>query len=129
MPVYDLHFIPKGDVAAGRVAPNVELGEHASTDHRAKFDVYASTDRVYLFLDDEPYACALMPADALPKGPVTVTYGDVLYHSGVDHVFTFHTNHLQIDTRRHFDNLGFSSGVSAPGWDESRLPCVAPISL
>jgi hypothetical protein len=31
---------------------------------------------------------------------------------------------FRTDTTRHFDNLGFKSGVAAPAWDESRLPCV-----
>jgi hypothetical protein len=127
-PVYDLHHIPKSG-SPDLTAPNDEVGEHASEDQRVAFDVYASTQRVYLFLDHKPYACADMPAGALPNGPVTITWGDVLYHSAVDALFTFHAAHLQIDTRRHFDNLGFSSGVPEPGWDESTLPCVAPITL
>jgi len=128
-PVYDLRTLPASGGKPARLAPVLEMGEHASVDHRAKFDVYATTGRVYLFLDDQPYGCAVMPDDALPKGPVTVTWGDVLYHSGVDQVFRFHQAHLQVDTRRHFDNLGFSSGVDSPGWDETKLPCAAPISL
>jgi hypothetical protein len=127
-PVYDLHHIP---VPGGpdRLAPNEEVGEYASADQRVIFDVYASTKRLYLFMNNKPYACANMPEGALPTGSVTVTFGDVLYHSGVDHVYEFHANHLQIDTRRHFDNLGFTSGLAEPGWDETRLPCVAPITL
>jgi hypothetical protein len=127
-PVYDLHHIP---VAGGpdHLAPNDEMGEFASADQRVIFDVYASTKRLYLFSNGKPYACADMPDGSLPSGAVTVTWGDVLYHSGVDHVYTFHANHLQIDTRRHFDNLGFTSDLAEPGWDETRLPCVAPIAL
>lgn len=126
-PLYDFHHL--GTDAAAKLAPNDEVGEHASVDHRVVWDVYASTKRVYLFLDRRPYACANLPAVGAPSGPVTVTWGDVLYHSAVDHTYAFHTAHMQIETRRHFDNLGFSSGVPAPGWDESRLPCAAPISL
>jgi hypothetical protein len=112
-----------------RLAPNAEVGEHASVDHRVLFDVYASTQLVYVFLDGEPYACANMPSVGVPSGPVTITWGDALYHSAVDLNFGFHTDHMQIEQRRHFDNLGFSSGVPAPSWDESRLPCAAPITL
>lgn len=128
-PAYDLHHIPGKDGGPPRLAPNAEVGELASADQRVIFDAYASTKRVYLFLDGKPYACAELPAGAAPLGPVTITWGDVLYHSAVDHLFSYHAAHLQIDTSRHFDNLGFSSGVPAPGWDESRLPCVAPITL
>jgi hypothetical protein len=70
-----------------------------------------------------------LPATGVPSGPVTVTWGDVLYHSAVDRTMKFHAAHLRLDTRRHYDNLGFSSGLPAPGWDESRLPCAAPIAL
>jgi hypothetical protein len=129
-PVYDLYHQAAADGGAGRLAPNDEVGEHASVDHRVTFDVYASTTRAYLFLDGSPYGCADMPASGgVPAGPVTVTWGDVLYHSGVDPDFAFHSRHLQIETRRHFDNLGFSSGVPAPQWDESRFPCAPPITL
>jgi hypothetical protein len=72
---------------------------------------------------------ATSPIDALPwnkyappEGPVTVTWGDVLYHSSVDHTYAFHTAHMQIETQRHFDNLGFSSGVAAPAWDTKLIP-------
>ncbi|MBP7292311.1 MAG: hypothetical protein KBB21_37130, partial [Nannocystaceae bacterium] len=70
---------------------------------------------------------------APPVGEVTVTWGDVLYHSGVDfaagggaiagNTYLFHRTHLQKTTRRHFDNLGFSSGVAAPAWNEALTPC------
>jgi hypothetical protein len=127
-PQYDLYHVLGTDGGTVRLAPNDELGEHASVDHRVLFDVYTSTRRAYLFLDGAPYACADLPTADVPSGPVTVTWGDVLYHSQVDHNFAFHTDHMQIETRRHFDNLGFSSGVPAPQWDEARLPCAAPIA-
>jgi len=128
-PVYDLHRIPGKDGGDLRLAPNAEVGELTGADQRLTYDAYISTQRVYLFLDGKPFACAQLPADSAPSGPVTVTWGDVLYHSAVDTVFSYHAAHWQIHTQRHFDNLGFSSGVGEPGWDETRLPCVAPITL
>ena len=128
-PEYDLYHQVAADGGVAALLPGDEVGEHASVDHRVTFDVYVSTQRAYLFLDGSPYGCAEMPATGgVPAGPVTVTFGDVLYHSAVDQDFAFHSKHLQIETRRHFDNLGFSSGVAAPTWDESRFPCVAPIA-
>jgi hypothetical protein len=127
-PLYDLHDITDSSGNVVHLVPNDEVGEHASVDHRIKFDAYLNTQRTYLFLDDKPYACANMPSSAMPTGPVSVTWGDVLYHSQIDKNMKFHAAHLQLDTRRHFDNLGFSSGQPAPGWDESRLPCAAPIT-
>jgi hypothetical protein len=103
--------------------PHPEPGEHSGMDRGTKFDVYASTKRAYWFLDGEPYACADLPAVTVGAGPATVTFGDVLYHSGVDMTFAYTGRALQVATRRHFDNLGFSSGVAAPAWDESRFPC------
>jgi hypothetical protein len=127
-PDYNLWQLTDSTGTVTHLAPNDEVGEHASVDHRVRFDVYASTQRTYLFLDEKPYACALMPSVGVPSGPVTVTWGDVLYHSAVDDTLAFHMEHMQVETRRHFDNLGFSSGVPAPGWDESRLPCVQAIT-
>ncbi len=127
-PAYDFYHLVDPAGAVVNLAPNDEVGEHASVDHRVTFDVFASTRRTYLFLDGRPYGCATLPSTGVPKGPVTVTFGDVLYHSGVDRTFAFHRAHMQIETRRHFDNLGFSSGVPAPVWDEARLPCAAPIA-
>jgi hypothetical protein len=127
-PQYDLYHVTDATGAVLHLAPNEEVGEHASVDHRILFDVFASTSRIYVFLDGAPYGCADLPAVGVPKGPVTVTWGDVLYHSGVDQTFAFHAAHMQIEQRRHFDNLGFSSGVPAPAWDLTRLPCASPIA-
>jgi len=127
-PVYDLYHQMNGkDVV--HLGPADEFGEHASVDHRVLFDVFSSTDRVYLFLDGQPYGCAALPSGIMPAGPVSVTWGDVLYHSAVDHTYAFHSDHMLVEQRRHFDNLGFSSGVPAPKWDDSRFPCAAPITL
>jgi hypothetical protein len=128
-PVYDLAHVLDSSGMITNQAPNAELGELAAPDRRVLFDVYTSSKRTYLFLDGQPYGCADLPAGAAPEGPVTVTWGDALYHSAVDHTYAFHTAHMLVEQRRHFDNLGFSSGVEAPTWDESRLPCAAPIGL
>jgi hypothetical protein len=56
---------------------------------------------------------------------VTLSFGDVLYHSGVDHVFAFHEKYMQTVSSRHYDNIGFKSSVVAPPWDEGRFPCVS----
>ena len=54
----------------------------------------------------------------------------MLYHSGADVVgadigwmYEFHVRHLATETRHHYDNIGFSSGVAAPEWNEKILPC------
>jgi hypothetical protein len=65
----------------------------------------------------------------LPAGSATVTYGDTLYHSGVDEpvvgtdFMPYIRDHQLTETRRHVDNFGFSSGVEAPPWDHDRIPC------
>lgn len=113
-------------------APIDVVGEHAGVARLAQLDVYASTERAYVLLDGKPHACVDLPAGAFAPGTATVTFGDVLYHSGVDEpvvpdgtVYVFHREHMLTETRRHYDGLGFSSGVAAPDWDESRFPCVA----
>ncbi|MBC8072957.1 MAG: hypothetical protein IAG13_31835 [Deltaproteobacteria bacterium] len=124
------------------VAPPVGLpGERSGTDNAIGIDIYLSSSRLYMLLDGAPYACVDLPATSFedgaiyapPTGSVSVTWGDVLYHSGVDfgsgggpitgNSYLFHRTHMQKTTRRHFDNLGFSSGVAAPEWDETRYPC------
>jgi hypothetical protein len=126
-PAFNFHRLAKSADPDGEVelAPNAEVSEHVGMDRSTHFEVYASTQRAYLFLDGEPYGCAKLPRSGVPSGAVTVTFGDVLYHSGVDEVFRFGQKHMKIETRRHFDNLGFKNGVREPPWDEARLPCVA----
>ncbi|HEX4384528.1 MAG TPA: hypothetical protein VH083_16315 [Myxococcales bacterium] len=111
------------------------LGELQSGDTRVRFDVYASTTKVYFLINGQPAACAnLTAAHTLTAGPVTVTLGDVLYHSGVDidfgsdpsqpfPGFPFRQKHEQFETHRHFDEFAFKSGVPAPTWNETLVPC------
>ena len=130
-PAFDMYHIkdPADPMKTANLAPNDEPGEHMGLDRGTRWDVFASTKRVYLYLDGAPYGCADLPAGKVTAGPATVTFGDVLYHSGVDATFTYTKNALQLSTRRHFDNLGFKSNVDAPGWDESRMPCVRDMKL
>jgi hypothetical protein len=101
-----------------------EVSELTGIDRSTRFDVYMSTKRTYLFADNKPYGCVDMPTQGVPaSGPVTVTFGDVLYHSGVDPVFSYYENNLKVASWRHYDNLGFKSGVEGPKWDEQQLPC------
>jgi hypothetical protein len=127
-PRFDMYHLTKPDdpgTVTGLTA-GPEIGEHVGVDRATRWDVYFSTRRAYLLIDGEPFGCADLPAAGVPKGPVTVTFGDVLYHSGADaHLQGFHKEHLQLFTRRHFDNMGFKSGVAAPAWNEARFPCVS----
>jgi hypothetical protein len=126
-PTNDMRYAPDpADPAKNaNLQPNSEPGEHAALDRSARFEIYASTKRAYIFLDGEPYGCMNLPAASVPAGPVTVTFGDVIYHSGVDLTFAYTSKDLQIQSRRHYDNLGFKAGVAAPAWDEQRIPCVS----
>jgi hypothetical protein len=105
------------------IAPGAEVGERTGVDRSTKFDVYLSTQRAYLFLDGEPYGCQDLPTSGVPSGSVSVTFGDALYHSGADELFTFHEENQKVFAKRHFDNLGFKSDADVPGWDETRFPC------
>jgi len=107
--------------------PRPEINAFFGIDQTVRFDVFASTARVYVYTNGIPYGCADLPAGKLKAGPATVTFGDVLYHSAVDleKWYPFHVAKMQLLTSRHFSNLGFSSNVPAPSWDEARLPCAA----
>jgi hypothetical protein len=118
-------------------------GERTGADNAVKIDVYVSTARIYVLLDDTPYSCTALPGKAedgvsysLPAGEVSITLGDVLYHSGVDFAtgggevqgnsYRYYREHMHLDARRHFDNFGFKSGSPPPEWDEALVPCVNP---
>jgi hypothetical protein len=120
--------------------------EHAGLDRMTKIDAFVSTQRMYLFMDGQPAGCSGYPSNFnMAPGNVTVTFGDVLYHElapdfvcGDPQMFQFASKHQCTETSRHFDDLGFKSGVAAPAtgapavlggssftWDETRLPCAA----
>ncbi len=119
------------------IPPIDEVSELAGVDRSTTFDAYLSGKRAYLLLNGKPYGCADLPAAGIPKGDVSVSFGDVLYHSGVDvsaqqsppRTYDFHYRHLYIETARHFDNLGFKSGVAAPAWNEQLVPCRSASSM
>lgn len=113
-------------------APRPPIGELSAPGMRSRIDLYASTDRAYVFIEDRPWACVEYPG-LLPAGDVTVTYGDVLYHSGVDEsvVLTdfmpYIRDHQLTESRRHVDNFGFRSGVEAPSWNHEVMPCLTEL--
>jgi hypothetical protein len=124
--------------AANTLSPTESPFEHAGMDRMTQFDAYIGADRLYLFLDGTPAGCTLYPTTADLEGPlgfdgpVTVTFGDVLYHEGApDELvcdqkkpYAFLHDNQCTETKRHFDDLGFKSGVPVPTWDETKLPCV-----
>ncbi|MFT3922021.1 MAG: hypothetical protein QM778_05770 [Myxococcales bacterium] len=106
------------------------VGDLAGFDRPVQFDVYASTDRVYVFMDDKPAGCAVLPAGRMPAGDVNVAFRGVLYHSGIDesvvgedspHQYLRRYSLSHID--RPMDDLGIDMGVDAPAWNEQLLPC------
>lgn len=108
--------------------PNV--GEYVGLDRLAKVDVYASTNRVYVFLEDRPAGCAVLPAGKMPAGPVNVIFGVAGYHIEIDEFVTSQLAPAQYWSRysvahieRKMDDLGIESGVALPAWDEQLMPC------
>lgn len=134
-PRWDLHRVNDG--SADFLAPNMEPNGVQGLDRTVRFDAFVSTSRVYFYLNATPYGCVDLPPGKLPAGPATVTFGDALYHSGVDlgveggysDWFPFHHAHMQVYTARHYSNLGFDSNVPKPTWDEARFPCAAADAL
>jgi hypothetical protein len=124
--------------------PHPDLFDRLQDDRSARWDLYASTDRAYVFVDSQPYACVdlahrkatlssgapILPTPTPPKaGAVTVAFGDVMYHAGAESgyftIFSpFHLNHELFETVRHFDYIAFKSNEPAPAWDESKFPCI-----
>jgi hypothetical protein len=106
--------------------------EHSGMDRMTRFDAYISSNRVYVLMDGTPAGCTQYPTGTgfALSGPVTVTFGDVLYHEGAETLvcyearpYAFMYEHQCTETKRVWDDLGFKSGVAAPAWDAVRFPC------
>jgi hypothetical protein len=106
------------------------LGELAGHDRPVQFDVYASTRRVYVTIDEKPAGCAVLPADQMPEGPVTVVFGSVIYHGSIDesvepenspHQYLRRYSLVHYD--RKIDEIGIDHDAALPGWDETVMPC------
>ena len=128
--IYGFHV---GDENADRSQPWLPLpvlGEYSGIDRMVKFDVYASTDRVYVFVEDKPSGCAVIPAGHFPAGPVNVAFGVASYHIDADEFvtrenprFEYWSRYSKNHTERRFDDLGIKSGASLPTWNETLMPC------
>jgi hypothetical protein len=127
-------FIDYSEADSRGQGPQDSPLEHSGMDRMVRFDAYVSKDRAYVYFDGAPAGCMLYPSGFSLQGPVTVTFGDTLYHEGADDEgvcstdanFVFLHAHQCSETTRHFDDLGFKSGVSAPGgWDATNFPCKA----
>ena len=103
---------------------------YVGMDRLVKFDVYASTKRVYYFIEDRPAGCAVLPDGRMPAGPVNVVFGEAAYHIEIDEFVVpanapeeywqrYSVSHVD----RKIDNLGVESGVDIPAWDETVMPC------
>ena len=132
-PKANIYGYPAGEANATSKDPWLPLpvvGDYIGMDRLVKFDVYASTDRVYLFVEDKPAGCAVLPAGRMPAGPVTVIFGVAAYHIEVDEFVAPDNSREQYwkryslaHTDRKLDDLGVKTGVSLPAWDESIMPC------
>jgi hypothetical protein len=132
-PYWDLATLH--DQGVDFLSPRVEMTGLQGVDRTVTLDAYVSTQRVYAFVNGAPYGCVDLPPGSLTAGPGTVTFGDVLYHSGADlsmsgfDWFPFHDAHMAFFMSRHFSNLAFSSAVPQPTWDYGRFPCVPATAI
>lgn len=115
----------------GKWLPIPSVADYIGMDRPMKFDVYASTERVYLFVEDQPAGCAVLPAGRMPAGPVNVIFGIAAYHIEIDEFAAsggdaapqqYLRRYSLAHTDRKLDDLGVSSGVQLPYWDE-RMIC------
>jgi hypothetical protein len=83
-------------------------------------------------MDGAPAGCMQYPGGGFAlSGPVTVTFGDVIYHeAAVDELicagsrpYPFMHEHQCAETKRQWDDLGFKSESGAPEWDYVNYPC------
>jgi hypothetical protein len=133
---WDLHELDTGTVF---LPPHVEVNGLEGVDRTVRLDVYASTDRVYVSVNGQPYGCAVLPTGTLMAGPATVSFADFVVSSSQDFMggsipgdvpwYPFHVAHMQNVISHHFSNLAFSSHVLPPSWDDTLLPCVPASGL
>ena len=128
--VYGFHAGDYQDTWKQSWAPVPVQGDLAGFDRPVQWDVYSSTDRVYVFMDGRLAACAVLPAGRMPAGPVTVAYRAVIYHCGIDESVTpdntghqYEHQYSLCHSDRHMDDFGIDLSTAAPEWDESVLPC------
>jgi hypothetical protein len=128
--IYGFHTGNYNETWTSPWLPVPVLGDIAGWDRPVQFDVYASTQRIYVFVDGQPGGCAELPAGRMPAGPVTVLFGSVGYHMDIDEsVAPANSPHVYLRTRslnhvdRHMDDFGIELSVPAPAWDNARLPC------
>lgn len=128
--VYGFHAGDFNDLGwADPWLPNPVLGEYVGKDRLVKFDVYASTDQVYVYVEGKPAGCAIIPEGRFPAGNVNINFGIAAYHIDIDEYVTrenprdeYLSRTSIIHTDRKIDDLGVKSGVGLPAWD-SRLKC------
>jgi hypothetical protein len=100
-------------------------------DRPVRFDIHASTERVFLFADGSPVGCANLPAGAMRAGDVTVAFRAVVNQSSNDELIlgdpgrAYERAYSQNHSDRRLDEFSMSVGEPAPTWDESRLPCAS----
>jgi hypothetical protein len=128
--IYGFHVGSYEDTWEEPWRPVPVMGDLAGHDRPVRFDVYASTERVYVTVDGKPAGCAVLPEGRMPEGPVTPVFGSVIYHGGIDEAVEPESSPQQYLRRyslvhydRKIDELGVDQGVPAPSWDESVLPC------
>jgi hypothetical protein len=106
------------------------VAEYVGMDRLGKIDVYASTKRVYVFLEDRPAGCAVLPEGNMPAGPVNVLFGMAGYHIEIDEYVMsegatelYWKRYSATHIDRKLDDLGIKSGATLPAWDHTIMPC------
>jgi hypothetical protein len=105
------------------------LSDLVGFDRPVQLDVYASTERVYLFVDEQPTGCAVLPAGQMREGAVTVAFGAVIDEPAKDEVIAaepgrrYERDFSRLHSDRRMDDFGIDLDVQQPEWDEARLPC------
>jgi hypothetical protein len=128
--IYGFHAGDYQDTWKQPWTPVPVQGDLAGFDRPVRWDVYASTSRVYVYMDDKPAGCAVLPSGRMPAGPVTVAYRAVIYHCGIDETITpddtghqYEHNYSLCHSDHRMDDFGIELSAPAPAWDESVLPC------
>jgi hypothetical protein len=131
-PLFNIYGHHEGDSNEDWKQPWLPLpvmSELSGHDRPVQFDVYASTQRVYVFIDDKQAGCAVLPDGRMPAGDINVAFRAVGYHLGIDDAvdpqtgFQYLHRYSSSHEHRHWDDLGIDKSVGPPPWDETLMPC------
>ncbi len=121
--IYGFHAGDYQDTWKQPWTPVPVQGDVAGYDRPVQWDVYASTTRVYVFMDDKPAGCAVLPERAHAGGrrsrsrtaPSSTTAASTRPITPDDTGHQYEHDYSLCHSDRHMDDFGIELSAPAPG--------------